>query len=255
MTSKKTTKKTIMQARLLWTLSVLLLLCMISAGCGSKEEAKYSGELDGLKWSIGTSGKLTVTGTLETGLPEWGWREIDGKRHWDFRNAPWYEYREEVVSADMSFGGAESLYGLLSDFPQLKEADLTGTDMSKVTDITYMFTHSSNLETVSFKGCNLENLETVNNTFLGCTSLSEADFTNVKTSSKLTNLFGMFQGCTSLKNLDLSSFDTSGNPDMTYMFYQCSSLEEVLVNENWSPSADTINMFDECGIDQVTIKK
>ena len=48
----------------------------------------------------------------------------------------------------------------------------------------------------------------------------------------------MFFGCESLKKLDLSKFNTSNVTNMSFMFYECSSLKELINISNF----DTTNV-------------
>ena len=45
--------------------------------------------------------------------------------------------------------------------------------------------------------------------------------------NKVTNMSYMFYDCSSLKELNLSNFITDNVIDMSYMFYECSSLIEI----------------------------
>ena len=47
----------------------------------------------------------------------------------------------------------------------------------------------------------------------------------------------MFQGCTSLSSLDVSGWDVSACTNMSYMFYNCTSLSSLLGGSQDKPSA------------------
>ena len=42
----------------------------------------------------------------------------------------------------------------------------------------------------------------------------------------------MFSGCNSLTRLDLSNFDTSKVTDMTFMFYGCDNLPNIICSDS-----------------------
>ena len=49
----------------------------------------------------------------------------------------------------------------------------------------------------------------------------------------------MFKGCEKIKNINLSNFDTSNTTDMSYMFYYCRNLTDIVGIENFSTSQVT----------------
>ena len=58
----------------------------------------------------------------------------------------------------------------------------------------------------------------------------------------------MFSGCLSLKELNLSHFNGNNIKNMTYMFYECSSLNSLPNISNWNTVnvTDMSFMFYEC---------
>ena len=64
----------------------------------------------------------------------------------------------------------------------------------------------------------------------------------------------MFYGCSSLKELNLNNFNTNNVIDMTYMFYGCSSLKELNLNNfNTNNVIDMYRMFYGC-LDELKLK-
>ena len=41
----------------------------------------------------------------------------------------------------------------------------------------------------------------------------------------------MFSGCSNLTNLDISNFDTINVTNKVFMFYNCNSLQQIIVSE------------------------
>lgn len=97
--------------------------------------------------------------------------------------------------------------------------DLSGWDVSNVTNMGYMFSD--------------------------CYSLTSLDSISNWDTSNVTNMTGMFSRCTSLTSLDLTNWDTSKVTDMTDMFYGCRSLIEVRMGGNPSKVTIVSYMFDE----------
>ena len=65
--------------------------------------------------------------------------------------------------------------------------------------------------------------------------------------SNVTDMSCMFYDCSSLQELDLSSFDTSNVTDMCFMFNGCSSLQELdLSSFDTSNVKNMGSMFDGC---------
>lgn len=62
--------------------------------------------------------------------------------------------------------------------------------------------------------------------FMGCSSLTSINFTNLDT-SKIIMMDNMFSDCTLLSTIDLSTFKTDIVKDMSYMFSGCTSLTTI----------------------------
>lgn len=93
-----------------------------------------------------------------------------------------------------------------ANMPNLDVRAIDAPDLSMATDISAMFSGSSNVD---------------------------ADFSHWDTST-IINMSGMFQSATSF-NGDVSSWDTSGVTDMSYMFRQATSFNQSL--DNWDVSS------------------
>lgn len=140
----------------------------------------------------------------------------------------------------------KNLHGLNPMFcgwSSLAEVDLTGVDVSEVTDFSRFF------ERTSLKYIDLSNFDTssavyMNSMFQGCKNLESLDLTSFNT-EHVTNMYQMFAECGSLKELDLSSFNTSSCVNMGGMFNTCRSLQKLdLANFNVSSVKDASYMCD-----------
>ncbi len=71
---------------------------------------------------------------------------------------------------------------------------------------------------------------------------------NIYLNDSLSSMFSYLSGLTSL---DLSNLDTNNVTDMSYMFSECSSLQEILVSNYWVENAYDDTTFEGCGVDHV----
>ena len=87
-------------------------------------------------------------------------------------------------------------------------------------------------------------------------SLENIKFTNFDT-SKVTRMNKMFYSCGSLTYLDISSFYLENLIYSDYMFYSCSCLEEIVINNNTTTKnlKDMNHIFDSCNsLETINIK-
>lgn len=163
----------------------------------------------------------------------------------------------------------------------LKNVDFSTWKTTALTDVVNFFQGCSSLETVSLKGWDLSNVTITQGMFADCTNLKYVDFTDVKwptgtvTSAlamfrgtsitkveapvssplKVQNLSSLFEGCANLKTVNLSGSVTSVT-NVSAMFKGCTSLETVNLS-GWklSKSAKVDNMFSNCSVKKVILKR
>ena len=162
----------------------------------------------------------------------------------------------------------------------LTEINVNYFDTSKVTTMAGMFSECSSLTNIDVSGFNTKNVKNMGSMFRGCSNLKFIDVSNFDTTSltyiggmfnictnleeiklgnfnieNVTGMEYMFYGCTNLKKLNLVSFDTANITNMSYMFAACKNLTEIVVSNKWviKDSANTNNMFTNCGTDKVTL--
>ena len=109
-----------------------------------------------------------------------------------------------------------------------------------------MFKFCSSLTSLDISNFDTSNLQNMEGTFKGCYKLTSINITHFKT-AKVNRLFSTFESCSSLTSLDLSNFDTSEVTNMGFMFYNCSSLTSLDVSKfNTSKLTTMQEMFYLC---------
>ena len=175
----------------------------------------------GCEWMVDSEGCLTI-------------RPKDGAEVGQLPNysssIPWradaYAQGIESVKVEKRIeasSGVEVLFGGLSSAASM---DLSGLDVSSVTDMYGMFYGCSSLASLDVSGWDTSSVTNMFDMFHGCSKLPSLDVSGWDT-SEVTCMSRMFYGCSSLASLDLSGWDTSNVTSMSWMLYGCSSLREV----------------------------
>lgn len=126
----------------------------------------------------------------------------------------------------------------------LEKADLTGVDVSRLTDLSYFFADCPMLRTLDLRGFDTSNAFNMDHMFYGCKNLETIDISSFNTAS-VTNMSAMFGECRLLRELNLSSFNTEKCTDMSWMFTHCISLEKL--------DLSNMNIPDNCPIDNISL--
>ena len=119
-------------------------------------------------------------------------------------------------------------------------------DISSVENMAYMFQNCYNLNNVKFvEGKPSNNLNTMENMFAGCESLTEVNLNGLSTSN-VRNMKALFQGCTNLVNVVFENFDTTQVTDMSFMFERNKALIDLTLNFDTRNVKTMNSMFREC---------
>ena len=113
--------------------------------------------------------------------------------------------------------GATSMYNTLNHYKELTELDVSKLDISKLTNMGYMFANYCELTNLDLSNWDTSKVTNMGSMFIGCESLTNLDVSKFDT-SKVTDMYNMFAECYELTNLDVSRRDTSSVTDMDNMF-------------------------------------
>ena len=91
---------------------------------------------------------------------------------------------------------------------------------------------------------NTYNNISMNYMFNECTSLKKVNLENFNVFA--IGMFCMFKNCSSLKELNISTINTELIFNMSYMFYECRSLNKIIHNFNTNNVVHLKYMFYEC---------
>lgn len=137
----------------------------------------------------------------------------------------------------------------------LEKIDFSGFSGSEVTNWSVAFTNCSSLKEVNFGKIDFSKTTTMASMFNG-TAIESIDLSEVKTSSKLTNVASMFSNCTKLKNVTIgTNFDTSNVSNFGSMFANTKVLE-TLDEENLkvTDKARSVSyMFSNCALSEINV--
>ncbi len=159
-------------------------------------------------------------------------------------NAPDGEDVESIkVENGVKVNEASAITKVFSRWDWTETADLSGLDVSSLTDMSNMFYSKkkdesllSSMESLDLSGWNTSNVTNTSNMFKGA-GFEQLDVSGWNTSS-LQNASCMFSECMSLKQLDLSSWNTSSLQNASCMFNNCEKLSQLDVS-GWNTSAVT----------------
>lgn len=172
-----------------------------------------------------------------------------------------------------------SLSSLFLNCRKLQAIDLSNFDTRNVTDMSNMFLNCESVDVIDVSLFDTKLVTNMRNMFHGCKKLKELDVSSFDTrevtdmhgmfankfdleslditnfaTANVTDMSAMFFDAKKLKELDLTNFSTSSIHTMDMMFAGADNLEAVYVNRNWKMAEDSVSMFNDCTIKNVTVK-
>ena len=139
-------------------------------------------------------------------------------------------YTIYVLSDDVIYAPKNCL-DLFRNMNQLVSINAEKLDVSRVETMENMF-RSAALKTVNVTGWDVSNVTNLYGTFLNCTSLESIVGLETWDVSAVTTTNRLFSQCPMLKEIDLSTWKLPAVTDAERMFYKCEVLEELDAS-NW----------------------
>ena len=146
----------------------------------------------------------------------------------NFTQAPWREYSDSITAISVENGVIATgnttnrmFYGLSN----VTNADLSGLDTSKATDMSYMFYgfgKGLTLDLTSFETCNVTTMRGM----FQYSGIAGVDVSSFDT-SRVTDMERMFYESRTIRSLDLTSFYVPELLSMKEMFFNCCRLANV----------------------------
>ena len=184
-----------------------------------------------------------------------------------------------VSNEEISRYYSNNMANLFSNLENVHTIDLSNFDLSKVSNMEYMFYNDINLEEIIWSEyVNTSRVSSLESMFSNCVKLKTVDLSNFDTSnvtsmkwmfgisselksygeleyvdvsgfdtSNVVDMSSMFQNQSHLNNLDVSNFNTSNVNSMYYMFHNCKNLEFLDVSGFDTSKVTTMkSMFGSC---------
>ena len=207
-------------------------------------------------------GKLEEDGTTLTlrydqllgpnrGMADWSVYNNDGIHN---RNYDCWAVKKIVFDESMQDTLPKSTLKWFYYFMSLTEIEhLDYLKTSHVTDMSWMFSECSSLQTLDLSSFDTKNVKDMSDMFNGCESLKSLDISSFNTAN-VKNMSGMFYDCRKLSELDLRHFNTENVTRMDRMFYQAISLKKLDISTfNTSNVTSMTQMFKSCPFPEIDV--
>ena len=103
---------------------------------------------------------------------------------------------------------------------------------------------SGNFSEIYLNNLDISGLTKLQKYFADFTSLKKIDFTGIKGTENITDIYRLFYGCRNLEYINFgNSFNTDNITNISEMLYTCSKLKEIRFSPNWFPNP-SITTFD-----------
>ena len=142
--------------------------------------------------------------------------------------------------------------GLFFDYQKVESiSGLGNLDMSKVTDMDFLFGNCKELTSLDVSGFDTHLVNSMLGMFQNCYKLKSITGLDKFNTSNVNTTAFTFADCRALTALDLSSFNTSKVTNTMFMFVDCGSLGSLTFGPSFSMAKVQIknDMFSECGSD------
>lgn len=163
-----------------------------------------------------------------------------------------YRYNEENEIVPTMPINSTSCYRMFADLNrEIVSINFSHFNTCNIEDMSYMFVGSKYLVSLDLSHFNMEKVKTLAYMFSGCISLSNLVVSNWNL-NEVQSIYYMFEMCISLKKLDLSTWMlnvTTQEINAFNVFYACTLLSEIIVNESFLksvPTYDEANLFILC---------
>ena len=122
---------------------------------------------------------------------------LDSKNTFDFTG-------DITVAIDFN-NSLFSTKSLFENVTHLTQVNLTGLDMSNITNMDSMFSGCSSLENIVFDGVDTRKVKSMNYLFKNCKNLKIVDMSAINTQN-VDSMASLFSGCENINSINISSF-------------------------------------------------
>ena len=139
----------------------------------------------------------------------------------------------EITIEDMFEGGLykfKNLKNLFRDLKSLKKADLSGVNLTDVTDVSFMCSGCGNLEELKFDKNSHIKTDSISYMLNGCSRLTSIDFSFIE-GHPIGNISYALNGCNALPVLDLSNVTFKEDANYNHAFARCTSVTEAYAKD------------------------
>ena len=144
----------------------------------------------------------------------------------------------------------EDRYNKLGPGTKQNPVDFNDIDVSNLDSFCIMLKgifYETKFKYIDISGWDVSNVTNMRCMFFGCERLKSVGDISKWDVSSVTDMSYMFCDCCSL-NQNLSEWNVSNVTDMMYMFYKCKSFNQDISGWNVSNVIDASNIFDACPI-------
>lgn len=224
--------------------------CRVNVDTTWQKDYTYSGRFPGTSWEdqwryveAGFSMKITGYNGEDKSITIPSSAVMDGRKF----TVTGIEISGDAAPEEMKLASGMELNSFfIKKCSTLKKADLSGADVSKLTDLSHVFSGCTKLSELNLSGWDTGAVTTLYNMFGECGELTSLDLSGWDTSS-VTNMGFVFNKCAKLESINLNGWDTKAVTSMEAMFYNCASLKTLDISSfNTAAVKDMQYMFAGC---------